>query len=242
MKRLVELLAGLDAVRRHAKDLSSASYILQRRGIFEEFSIDLVLDVGANVGRFGRDLRTFYRGDIISFEPVSAAFRSLARTAARDPLWRCCNVALGSQDTVKIINVARNLVFSSFLETNAFAEQSFGEASRRVREEMVSVRRLDGLLDEIVPDFANRRVFLKLDTQGFDTEVINGLGSMLGNVSVLQSEVSVMSIYEGMSHWTDSISCYEKEGFELAGLYPVTLVSGRVVEFDCLMARSSGRV
>jgi SAM-dependent methyltransferase len=38
-------------------------------------NVDLVLDVGANVGQFGTDLRRYgYKGEILSFEPLPAMF------------------------------------------------------------------------------------------------------------------------------------------------------------------------
>ena len=240
LKRLVELIAGLDVVRQHSKRISTIGYILQRRRIFEEFSIDLVLDVGANVGQFGKELRSFYKGEIISFEPVSAAFDRLAKTSFNDPHWRCYKVALGSQDTMKRINVSSRSDFSSFLKTNEYCTHFFGDGATGMKEEVVTVRRLDGTLEEIIPSISNRSIFLKMDTQGFDLEVFKGLGDKLKYVAVLQSEVSVIPIYEGMSHWIDCISFYEREGFEVAGLFPVTLDSCRVMEFDCLMVRTPG--
>ena len=58
--------------------------------------IDTVLDVGANVGQFGRRLRALgYNGDIVSFEPITLVFRELAATAARDRRWFTRQIALG---------------------------------------------------------------------------------------------------------------------------------------------------
>ena len=103
------------------------------------------------------------------------------------------------------------------------------------------VRRLDEVLDETVDNLDRSRIYLKMDTQGYDLEVFAGLGNMHEQILALQSEVSAVPIYQGMPHFTDSISCFEQAGFEIAGMYPVsTEKSGlRVVEFDCLMVRST---
>ena len=45
-------------------------------------------------------------------------------------------------------------------------------------------------------------------------------------------------LYEGMPHWTDSISIYEKAGFGIVGMFPVSRDSGKVIEYDCLLVRS----
>jgi hypothetical protein len=44
-----------------------------------------------------------------------------------------------------------------------------------------------------------------------------------------------------MPHLTESISFYEQAGFDIVGMYPVTTEKSAlpIVEFDCLMVRSS---
>jgi hypothetical protein len=68
-------------------------------------------------------------------------------------------------------------------------------------------------------------------------EVFKGLGNKLDEVLVLQSEVSLIPIYDNMPHWTESISLYESAGFGVVGMFPVNWDAGRVVEYDCLLTR-----
>ena len=50
------------------------------------FDVDLVLDVGANVGQFASELRLVgYKGSFVSFEPLSVAHKTLSEVAGRDP-------------------------------------------------------------------------------------------------------------------------------------------------------------
>jgi hypothetical protein len=93
------------------------------------------------------------------------------------------------------------------------------------------------VLDEIASNGSFRKIFLKLDTQGFDMEVFKGLGNKLDEVLVLQSEVSLIPIYDNMPHWTESLALYESAGFGVAGMFPVNWDDGRVVEYDCLLTR-----
>ena len=54
----------------------------------------------------------------------------------------------------------------------------------------------------------------------------------------LQSEISVIPLYDGMPHYTESLMRYEQFGFELTNLFVVSRTrDGRVVEYDCVMAR-----
>jgi hypothetical protein len=70
--------------------------------------------------------------------------------------------------------------------------------------------------------------------------VFQGLGAWAEHVIGLQSEVSLLPIYEQMPRMADSIAGYERGGFEISGLYPVTSEpDGRVIEYDCVMVRAT---
>jgi hypothetical protein len=101
------------------------------------------------------------------------------------------------------------------------------------------VRRLDGLLDDILRSVDAPRPFLKLDTQGYDLEAFAGLGDRAREFVGLQSEVALMRIYEGMPRLPEALAAYEAAGFGVTGLFPVSRQSrtARVLEFDCVMVR-----
>ena len=216
--------------------MTNFAQFVHTRNIFAQKNIDLVLDVGANNGQFATEIRTFYKGEIISFEPVAAAYEELRKAAASDMNWTCVKLALGSKTGSGSIRVTEGTQLSSFLK-QAPSCKMFGDQARKVDDEHVSIRRLDEFLLETVPDFHKKKIFLKVDTQGFDLEVVKGLGECVRHISALQSEVSIVPLYEGMSHWTECMSLYEQAGFVIAGMFPVTLDYLRVIEFDCLMVR-----
>ena len=60
------------------------------------------------------------------------------------------------------------------------------------------MRRLDGLLDDLLAGIDDPRPYLKLDTQGFDLEAFAGLGERARDLVGMQSEVALLRIYEGM--------------------------------------------
>ena len=207
----------------------------QLRSVIESERIDLVIDVGANNGQFGQRLRRYYRGEILSFEPVGAAYSQLELVAARDTNWRAYDFALGSVDAMLPIHVAGRSSLSSLLATNEYGHAQFGDRARISTEELVSVRRLGDVLEELGID-PGRRLLLKMDTQGFDLEVFKGLGSRAHGVRALLSEVSLIPIYDGMPHWLESLAFYEAAGLCVVGLFPVSRDAGRIIEYDCLMA------
>ncbi|MGI9120957.1 MAG: FkbM family methyltransferase [Acidimicrobiales bacterium] len=207
--------------------------------LFDRLGISFVLDVGARVGEYGSWLRhNGFRGDIVSFEPVAANFEALHRRAEGDPRWAVHHLALGSSEGLSEINVTRQTHFSSFLAPNAYSLSEFGEGASVERREAVPVARLDAVLDEIVPATGDGRVFLKMDTQGWDLEVLEGAKGCIDRLVALQSEVSVRPLYDGMPHFSEVVARLEDLGFLLSGLFPVNLDSQMaVVEFDCVALR-----
>jgi len=210
-------------------------------GLFERYAIDCVLDVGANMGQYGSELRRAgYRGRLLSFEPVPEPVARLRQAAAGDPAWTVHPIALGRQDGTAELHIARHDVFTSFREPAAFAAQRFNEAVEIARRERVPVRRLEGVLDELLGGGAAPRCFLKMDTQGYDLEVFAGLGRWAKAIVGLQSEVAAIPLYTGTPRMAEAIARYESAGFELTGLFPVSRDEStwRVIEFDCVMVRA----
>jgi FkbM family methyltransferase len=247
-KKFFRMITGFELVRIgmrsvgfiHKSDAEDAWFLYhtQLEELFRNFKIDLVIDVGASYGDFAASLRSFYTGDIISFEPVSSVFKELNRRAFHDSRWRTYNCAVGNENSEREINVSDHTVFSSFLETNQFCLHEFGETSTSSRKEKASVYSLDEFLNKNLPEANQRKIFLKIDTQGYDLEVVQGLGNIMKNIFILQSELSVISIYKGMPHWIESLALLEKLGFEVVGLFPVNRNSLRVIEYDCLMTKN----
>jgi FkbM family methyltransferase len=226
---------GFEVVRVHPNPSLLALHVGR---LLRRFEIDLVLDVGARVGDYGAWLRhNGFTGRIVSFEPVEASFVDLRRRSEGDPNWKAVNVALGASSEAREINVTGLTYFSSFLEPNDYSRTEFGRSSAVQRSERVQIRRLDDLRSEL--DIRpTSRVYLKMDTQGWDLEVLRGARECLPLVHAIQSEVSVLPIYDGIPSWTESIAEFARLGFALSGLFPVNLDSKmRVIEFDCVAVR-----
>ena len=81
-----------------------------------QHSITAVLDVGANRGQFGHELRRgHFDGRIVSVEPLSEAFAALSAAAARDSNWQVEQAAVAEQPGTLTVNVSQNSVSSSVL-------------------------------------------------------------------------------------------------------------------------------
>ena len=212
---------------------------MHRKMLFSAYGISCVLDVGAHRGEYGQSLRrNGYRGDIVSFEPIQENFQVLARVSAGDPGWHCVNYALGAENKTASINVSSATDFSSFHTPNAAARAIFGQAPAVQRSEEVQIRRLDEMLDALPVDLSTGQTYLKLDTQGWDLEVIAGAKGVLDGIAALQTEVAIQPIYDGMPTMVDSIVALAEAGFVPSGLFPVTLDQRlALVELDLVAVR-----
>lgn len=208
--------------------------------LLKELGVNCVLDVGANIGLFGQMLRRRgYRGRIVSFEPLPHLAEKLRERAEGDSDWLVMPYALGDENTEAEMTVVDDQgTTSSLLPVSDFGK---GWSSRLegIRRETVHIRRLEDVFDEAVADLAAPRVFLKLDTQGYDLRAFTGAGARVKDLLGLQSEISSVPIYDGMPHMTESIAAYEAAGFSSTGIFPVTrdVRSHQIIEFDVVMAR-----
>ncbi len=219
------------ALLRHVHD-EHLAWVLQRR------QINVVLDVGANRGQFATTLRALgYTGRIVSFEPVAEFCRRLEERASLDPDWKVIRCAVGAEPGVRTIHVAGRL--TSLLPASEFGVEWKKKLEQPTGEEVL-VRRLDEVLPEAVDGVADPRVFLKMDTQGFDLEVFRSAGGRVDQILGLQSEVPCLPLYDDMPGFADLVGAYEEAGFAISGLFPVTrhVRSMRLIELDLVMVRS----
>jgi FkbM family methyltransferase len=205
--------------------------------VFQAYRINTVLDVGANEGQFARLIRKWgYRGEIHSFEPVKRSYGKLLECAINDPTWMAYNFALGSKSGTAQINVLHSSSLSSMLNVNKFATKKWVDDTQLSHQEEVMVR----TLDEFIAGqnaIANKNMFLKLDTQGYDLEVFRGAEKSLDRICCLLSEVSLIPIYDGMPNYLEALSAYQDRGFSISGIYPLTKNEGdlSVIEMDCVL-------
>jgi FkbM family methyltransferase len=208
--------------------------------MLSKFQINCVLDVGAHRGEYASFLRSLgYEGNIISFEPIAENFKVLLDKSSRDQKWKVLNFGLGKSNISMPINVTRFTQLSSFLTTNASEDERFGNNATVDRREIVVVKRLDSIWSELFPEQEALKIFLKIDTQGYDLFVLEGMGVCLDKLLALQTEMSVIPIYENMPNFLDAISFLKKKGFDITGMYPICRDGRlRVIEFDCVMLRN----
>lgn len=210
VKGLFRDLLGLE-VHRVSGILSPAEQLVNS---LRAFDIDLVLDVGANVGQFAAEIRRCgYAGRVVSFEPLSQAYGELLQASAGDRLWeaypRC---ALGDQEGEIEINIAGNSESSSILPMLELHRNAAPEAIYQGKE-TVPIKTLDAVAGPYLKDA--RAVFLKIDTQGFEWQVLDGARDTLPHLKGVMVELSLVPLYDGQRLWREVVDRLEGAGFTL---------------------------
>ena len=105
--------------------------------------------------------------------------------------------------------------------------------------ECVDMRRLDKFIPEILKYTNKPRIYLKIDTQGYDVNVIKGADGCINDILGFQSELSVTRIYDDTPDYIDALMYYRNIGYELSGIYPITRDNDTLllIEFDCFLIR-----
>lgn len=237
LKRLVKSVinsVGFDI--HYLNPASNPSFQLLKA--LERFKIDLVLDVGANVGQFSSELRSVgYRGGLVSFEPLSAAHHALSKVALRNTNWQVHpRSAIGDYDGEIEIHIAGNSVSSSLLPMME-AHSAAAEHSVYVGVEKTPISRLDSVGPMYLAN--SRRAFLKIDTQGYEWQVLDGADETLSRMQGVLCELSLVPLYEGQRLWMELIRRLEREGFALWSIQPGFMDprDGRTLQVDAIFFR-----
>jgi len=189
----------------------SVSYFIQK------LAVDLVLDVGMNKGEFAQEVRNEgYSGRLIGFEPLSFLVDDLNTTFSDDPDVSIWNMALGDANETKEILFDRERGdLASFCQTTDYFKRHYGDINSN--KEVVEVRRLDGLREKLEGD----RVFLKVDTQGYDLEVLKGAEEFLKeSVVAILVEMPIHNIYDTGVEMKDIVLFLRERGYFLRTVSP----------------------
>lgn len=200
-----------------------------RQLIIKHFSINCVIDGGANEGQYGKLLRLFrYNGSINSFEPVPSIYATLAQNIKNDPLWKAYCLGLGNKIEQVKINVAGKM--SSILPVSKKNDSiEFNVAGNEVAE----ITRLDMIADSIGADLGDS-VLLKLDLQGFELNALIGAGEYLQKIKVVEIEMQLWPLYDGAPDYRAVLEYLLQNGFLLWAVFPhgPHPITGRMSEID----------
>lgn len=199
--------------------------------------VDLAVDVGANVGQWGLQVRRLgYAGRLLSIEPEPTAFNKLSRHAARDDHWEVYRAAISDQGGSAELFISDNSVSNSLLQVGA-THVSAAPDSRIVDRVSVPSKRLDDVMAE--RQVANLETYLKVDTQGNELRVFGGAPITLAAVRAVEVELSLRQLYVGQPLLPALTDLLYAKGFVLVAMEPVFSdpLSGHLLQVDGLFAK-----
>jgi FkbM family methyltransferase len=197
-----------------------------------------VLDIGANIGQYAREVRKAgYGGLIVSFEAQPDLCRQLLADARADRLWRIAPAAaLGARAGSVELNLAGNSASSSVLDMLP-AHLRAAPQSAYVGRQRVPLARLDELSVPLLPP--DGKLFVKVDTQGYEREVLTGAAGVLPRVDAMQIELSLRTLYAGAPTMLEMLALLSSLGFDPFHLVPAfdDAGSGRLLQAEGFFVR-----
>lgn len=210
---------------------------LRRAALIRDRAIGLVMDGGAHKGEYASTLRQLgYEGQILSVEPLPGPFAQLKRRAARDSQWRCVNSALGMESGRTTIHANPISEVSSLLPATGMVNTQGWQATRPLT---VGVRTIDSLLADY---FWNGALYIKLDVQGYEMQVLSGAEDAVRRASAIELELSTVELYRGSVLFPDAVWQLHRLGFSIYSMEPVLVdhLSARVLQLDCIFVNDEG--
>lgn len=210
IKRKLNSFTGFNIIKYPDNEL------YRRITLLKHHQIDVILDVGANIGQFGCEMRNLgFKGTIISFEPMLEAFQTLSKNASKDKNWFVYQSSLGERDGKTTINISKNSVSSSLLKnvpqlTNSAPNAAF------FKTEKVDVKKLDSIFDSLA--ISDKNIYLKIDTQGYEEKVLEGAANSLKHIKGIQIEMGLIPSYEGTLSFDEMKSKLNDLGYRLVAI------------------------
>ncbi|MEM7210438.1 MAG: FkbM family methyltransferase [Pseudomonadota bacterium] len=175
--------------------------------LIQQSKAEWVIDIGANTGQFAQRLRaTGYKGKILSVEPLPDEHAHLTTVSARDPAWTIApRTAIGAESgEITIHRYADSSLSSALRPANAAKE--FGESA----EITTPLTSLDALVADHVPEGAP--MFIKIDVQGLEMQVIAGGASVLDRCAGVSVELALRRIYQDEPGYLEVLIALDAHG------------------------------
>lgn len=182
---------------------------------FPDMSMHTFFDVGANVGQSVKEMNAYFDGlEIYAFEPISKTYESLVNNCDLDNI-HCYNIALGGKDGNLIVDIKDDIASEmvSLVESEVYTNSPTSET--------IKVETLDDFCGKNGIEYIN---YLKIDTEGYDLNVLKGAQGLIRKKAIkfiqveagISKENSVHVKYSILSHFLES------KGFQLYGFYEQT--------------------
>jgi FkbM family methyltransferase len=234
-KSIRRLLGRFGYVVRHVgqKDGMTGVDLVHDVGILLGQKRPVVLfDVGANIGQtIASFLAMFPDSQIHSFEPSPATFEALRNAYGHDARIHLENLALGDHEGTLPFHVTNDYsVNDSLLEPAWDARATVVPVQASTLNRYCQQHRVESI------------DHLKIDTQGFDLQVLRGADQLLKEKRVrsLSVELTFSPMYKSQPPYIEVLSFLDAAGYQLLGFYEQTYRHNQLIYANALFR--AGRV
>ena len=179
-------------------------------------NLDIIFDVGANVGQTYEWVRHYQQvSKLYCFEPVQSVFKVLQQKAGHDRNCVLENLALGDTPATKTIRLHDDFSVLNSLRDDLM-NQNF-----KAKEELIIVDTLDAYCNK---NNISRIDLLKIDTEGYEMQVLHGATNMLANAAVafIYCEVGFLRANTRNTNLGDLCEFLAEKEYVFFGLYQVS--------------------
>ncbi len=208
---------GYDIVKLHPKyvpnQLESAT-ILHENKWLQELNFATIIDIGANEGQFSERMRLLFpSAEIFAFEPLPDVYDTLVANFKTDANFKAFNVGIGATEGVSIFHKNESTASSSFMPMANSHKENFNFAIQTEPIEL-KIETLDAVFSQTT---FSHPLLIKLDVQGFESEVIKGGSAILAQADIIISELSFYELYTNQPLFNTIYKQLQALGFMYVG-------------------------
>ncbi len=220
---------GSPTLQRHVSDMvaRSSEEITYNRLVESGFKPKAIIDVGAYKGDWTRlASKTFGSMPMLMVEAQPALRAGLEDVIRELPHVKCESAVLGA-------TAGQDVTFYEMGTGSSFLP----EASDAPRKELkLKTRTLDDVVDEHLEPVDN--IFLKIDVQGAELQVLEGASKLLERTGLVQLETAMLQYNEGAPLLPEVVSFMADRGFFPTEVSGFSRPRNHLVQIDLLFARA----
>lgn len=229
---LILAVFGLELIKTYPNERGVSIYSDVKFFLGKKEKLKFV-DIGANIGQTTKVLRQIFpEGHVLSVEPDSIAFERLLKKYKNDKHVTCIQAFIGSEKGTTTFYRNTHSDMNSGLKRG---RDAWGKIEEKLRLPVIT-------LDDLAKSYYMNHVdFLKIDTQGFDFEVLKGAKDLFNNHSVdlVAIEHIFSEMYLGLPNLDEVLLFMREKNYILIAIYPPIYQRNKIGWVDILFASDS---
>jgi FkbM family methyltransferase len=208
---------------------SDGTIDFQRNVLIKKFNIQRIIDVGVNEGQFSLLIRKYFKSiPITAFDPDPRIAEDIKALNLKNHTFH--NIGLGDKNEIMSFNLwPIEGGSSSFKILSRDGEEWTYFKNSEIPSTNVEVKCLDSY------DFLEDKIYLKIDVQGFEMEVLKGsLNLITDKIKVVEIEVPALEIYQDSSNLIQVHEYLTNNNFQLSSIHSSRFHKIGVADFDCI--------